>query len=95
VNYTINERFALSSNKHNWILIESITPKSGKVYYRYRFYGSLEQLSKGLFDTVAKDTATRLSHDLREKAPPTEPYKLLMDNIVRDLAGFFAKVVKR
>jgi len=95
VNYTINERFALSSNKHNWILIEYITPKSGKVYPRYRFYGSLEQLSRELFDTVTKDTVTRLSHDLGEKTPPTEPYKFLMDNIVRDLAEFFAKVVKR
>jgi len=49
-------------------------------------------VSGELFNLMAKDTLSRLSHNLNKKTPPTKPYNFLMDNIVRELELFLRGV---
>jgi len=86
--YKINDKYALDSDKYNWILIETITPKTKKPYTKQSYHRSLKQLSKALLDGMAKETLTRLSITTSKNAPTTKPYNLLMDNIVKDLELF-------
>ena len=94
MNYKINNRFALSSDRYNWILVETITTSLGKQYTKNRYFGTLKQVSGELINLMAKDTLSRLTHDLNKKTPSAKPYNFLMDNIVRELELFLRGVTE-
>jgi hypothetical protein len=93
MNYKINNRFSLSSDSYNWILVETITTPLGKKYTKNRYFGTLKQVSGELINLMAKDTLSRHSHNLNKKTPSAKPYNFLMDNIVNDLELFLKGVV--
>jgi hypothetical protein len=92
--YKVDDKYTLDSDRYNWVLIETITPKTKKPYTKQNYYGTLKQLSEALLDGMAKETLTRLSITTSENAPTIKPYNLLMDNIVKDLELFLQGVLK-
>jgi len=90
--YCINDRFSLSSDKHNWVLIETIMSEKRKPYSVNSYYATLKQLSKSIIDRVAKDTLPRLSVAQDKNMPSTKRINFLMDNIIKDLELFLKGV---
>ena len=90
--YKINDRFSINSDKHNWMLTETITTKKSKPYSRHSYYPTLKQLSKSIIDRVAKDTLSRLPLAQGNNSSTTKRINFLMDNIINDLELFFKGV---
>ena len=80
----VNDRFALSSDRWNWILIEGFNTNNPI----RRYYANLKQLGNALLDTVAKDTLARKSITDSKNSPTGNRTDLLMDNIAQDLGLF-------
>jgi hypothetical protein len=92
VNYKINSRWAISSDKYNWILTETMTPANGKPYNKHTYYPTLKQLSNAIEDIQAKDTLTGLSITKGKNTPPGKRIKLLIDKTTQDLERFLQGV---
>jgi len=90
--YKINDRFSIDSDKHNWMLIETITTEKSKPYSRHSYYATLKQLSRSIIDRVAKGTLSRLSVAQDKNTPSTKRINFLIDNIVKDLELFLQGV---
>jgi hypothetical protein len=88
IQYKINDRFALSSDQWNWILIEGFNTNNPI----RRYYANLKQLGNALLDTVAKDTLARKSITDSKNSPTGNRTDLLMDNITQDLELFLKGV---
>ena len=90
--YKINDRFSIDSDKHNWMLIETITTEKSKPYSRHSYYATLKQLSRSIIDRVAKGTLSRLSVAQDKNTPSAKRINFLIDNIVKDLELFLQGV---
>ena len=86
--YKLNDRFVLSSDQWNWILIEGLDTNNPI----RRYYANLKQLSNALLNIVAKDTLARQSITEGENTPTGDRIDLLMDNITQDLELFLQGV---
>jgi len=78
--YKINDRFSIDSDKHNWMLIETITTEKSKPY------------SRSIIDRVAKGTLSRLSVAQDKNTPSAKRINFLIDNIAKDLELFLQGV---
>ena len=92
--YKLNNRWAISSDKHNWRLTETTTPTTGKPYSKYTYHSTLKQLSSTLVDTQAKDALTRLSITESENTSTTKRIELLIDKTTQDLERFLQEVAR-
>jgi hypothetical protein len=92
VNYKINSRWAISSDKYNWILTETMTPANGKPYNKHTYYPTLKQLSNAIVDIQAKDTLARLSITEGKNTSPVKRIKLLIDKTTQDLESFLQEM---
>jgi len=88
IEYKINDRWSVSSDKWNWILLEY----SGTKRLNMTFYSSLKQLSEVLLDLKAKDSLSRLSISKGKNAPTAGLDLRLMDKITQDLIVFLQEV---
>ena len=84
VEYKLNDRWSISSDKWNWILLDYQHPKKPHM----SFYANLRQLSNALLDLKAKDNLTRLSAAKSKNTPTTGLNLPLMDKITQDLELF-------
>jgi len=90
--YKLNNRWAISSDRYNWILAETITPATGKPYTKNSYFGTLEQISNAIINAVAKDSLSRQSITKDKNTPTIKRIKLLMENIAKDLELFLKGV---
>jgi len=84
IEYSLNERWSVSSDRWNWILLDYQYPKKPSM----SFYANLKQLSDALLDLKAKDTLKRLSITESKNSPTTGLNLSLMDEITQDLELF-------
>jgi len=84
IEYNLNERWSVSSDRWNWILLDYQHPKKPSM----SFYANLKQLGDALLDLKAKDTLTRLSIAKGKNSPTTGLNLSLMDEITQDLELF-------
>ncbi len=87
--YKLNNRFSLSSDQWNWILIEGLNSNNPI----RRYYANLKQLSQALLDIVAKDTLTSQCINEYNNTPTSARIDLVMGNITKDLEVFLKGVV--
>ena len=90
--YKLNNRWAISSDKYNWILTETTVPTTGKPYNKNSYYGTLKQLSTAIINTMAKDSLLRQSIIKDENTPTIKRISLLMEKITKDLELFLKGV---
>ena len=86
--YKLNNRWAISSDKHNWILTETIKPAAGKPYNKNSYFGTLKQISNAIINAVAKDSLSGQSITKEKNTPTIKRIKLLMTKITQDLELF-------
>ena len=90
--YKLNNRWTISSDKYNWILTETFKPVTGKPYNKNSYFGTLEQISNTIINTVAKDSLLRQSIIKDENTPTIKRINLLMEKITKDLELFLKGV---
>jgi len=90
--YKLDNRWAISSDSHNWILTETITPAMGKPYTKNSYYGTLKQMSNAIINAVAKDSLSRQSITDSKNTPTIKRIELLMSKITQDLKLFLQEV---
>ena len=86
--YKINNRFSLSSDQWNWVLIEWLDTHNPI----RRYYTNLNQLSKSLLDIAAKDSLSRQSITQDKNTSTGGSAELLMSKITQDLELFLKEV---
>ena len=84
IEYKLSDRWTVSSDKWNWILLDYQHQKKPNMY----FYANLKQLSNALLDLKAKGTLTRISITNSKNSPTTGLNFSLMDEITQDLELF-------
>jgi len=86
--FKLDEKFTITTNKHNWVLIEGMNTHNPHRHY----YPNLEFLFKGLLDIKAKDSIKELSTLDSEISPNSNRIKILMDAIVSHLTLYVEEV---
>jgi hypothetical protein len=81
----LNNRFALSSNKHNWILIDKNKGRNNQNHY----FPNLKQLSNFIVDLRAKECWTKCDIALCNNSTTTLSYHSAIDKISKDLELYF------
>ena len=79
--FKLDEKFTISRDKHNWILIEGLNTCNPHRHY----YSKLEFLCKGLLDIVAKDSIEALSTSESENTFTANRMDILMATIINNL----------
>jgi len=90
--YKLNNRWTISNDKYNWILTETFKPATGKSYNKNSYFGTLEQISSTIINTVAKDSLLRQSIIKDKNTPTIKRINLLMEKITKDLELFLKGV---
>jgi len=90
--YKLDNRWAISNDKYNWILTETTTPATGKPYTKNSYHGTLKQISTAIINSVAKDSLTSQSIAEDKNAPTIKRMELLMNTITQDLELFLQGV---
>jgi hypothetical protein len=86
----LNNRFALSSDKHNWILIDKNKGRNNQ----NRYFSNLKQLSEFIVDLRAKECWVRCDIALCDNSTTTLSYHSAIDAITKDLQAYFKKSIK-
>jgi len=87
--HTINNRFTLSSDNYNWILIDRKTEKAKRHYFP-----NLNQLSKFLVELKAKDCLIKGEVCLRGTNNLIPTYDAVTTKISQELIRYFLDVTK-
>jgi CTP-dependent riboflavin kinase len=85
--HAINNRFTLSSDNYNWILIDKQTTKEKRKYF-----SNHKQLSKFIVELKAKDYLTKGEVDLGDINSITPTYDAVTFKIVQDLMEYFSNI---
>jgi hypothetical protein len=93
----IDDELGLTSDPHNWILIEK--PKRSKSkpikwQGKRHFFPNLNMMSKFIADYRAKKTLGRLTPYSDKKDAVTSSYEALMDEIIKDLGVYLTELTK-
>lgn len=83
----INNRFTLSSDNYNWILIDSKTTKEKR-----RYFSNHKQLSEFIVDLKAKDFLIKGEVDLGDINNITPTYDTITAKIAQDLVEYFSSI---
>ncbi len=86
----LNNRFALSSDKYNWILIDKNKGRNNQ----NRYFSNLKQLSEFIVDLRARECWVRCDIALCDKSTTTLSYHSAIGAIAKDLESFFEEVTK-
>jgi hypothetical protein len=88
MNCQLNNRFTLSSDKHNWILIDNRKGKNSQNHY----FSNLKQLSNFIVDLKAKECWEKCDIDLCNNPTTTPSYHSAIDKIAKDLEAHFKDI---
>ena len=86
--YNLNDRFILSSDSHNWILIDKNKGRNNQNNY----FANLNQLSNFITETKAKECLTRCDISLCNKSATSPSYHSVVNSIVRELEVYFKEI---
>ena len=85
--HAINNRFTLSGDNCNWILIDRRTKKAKRHYFT-----NLDQLSKFIVDLKAKDCLIKGEVGLGDINSITPTYDAVTSKITQDLMEYFSSI---
>jgi len=88
--YQLNNRFALSSNKHNWILIDKYKGRNNQNHY----FSTLKQLSNFIVDLRARECWVKCDIALCNNSTTTPSYHSAIDAIAKDLESYFKEAIE-
>jgi len=88
--HNLNNRFTLSSDKYNWILLDE---QEGKKVKRSCF-PNIKQLSRFIGELVAKESIDKAKVELGDIHSITPSYSSVIDKIVERLEAYIDSIVQ-
>ena len=88
--HNLNNRFTLSSDKCNWILIDEQAGKKAKRSY----FPNIKQLSRFIGELVAKESLDKAKVELGDIRTITPSYSSVIDKIVERLEAYIDSIVQ-
>jgi len=88
--HQLNNRFTLSSDKYNWILLDEQEGKKVKRSY----FPNIKQLSRFMGELVAKESQGKAKVDLGDIRTITPSYSSVIDKIVERLEAYIDTIVQ-
>jgi len=88
--HNLNNRFTLSSDKYNWILLDEQEGKKVKRSY----FPNIKQLSRFMGELVAKESQGKAKVDLGDIRTITPSYSSVIDKIVERLEAYIDTIVQ-
>ena len=88
--HCLNDRFTISSDKYNLILIEKLRGKKVK----HHFFSSTEQLSNFVVEYNLRECLVRGDIDLCNKSSLTPSYSSVMEETIGKLERYIDSIVK-
>lgn len=88
--HNLNNRFTLSSDKYNWILLDEQEGKKAKRSY----FPNIKQLSRFTGELVAKESLEGSKVELMDIRTTTLSYSSVIDKIMRRLETYIDSIVK-
>jgi hypothetical protein len=86
----LNNRFTLSSDKYNWILLDEQEGKKVKRSY----FPSIKQLSRFIGELVTKESLGKAKVELGDIRTITPSYSSVIDKIVERLEAYIDSIVQ-
>jgi len=86
----LNNRFSLSSDKHNWILID----KSKGANNQNHYFSNLKHLSNFIVGLRARECWTKCDIALCDNLTVSLSYHSAIDKITRDLEMYFKEITQ-
>lgn len=86
----LNNRFTLSSDKYNWILLDE---QEGRKVKR-RYFPSIKQLSRFIGELVAKESLSKTKVGLGDIRTIVPSYSSVIDKIVERLEVYIDSIVQ-
>ena len=90
MNHCLDDRFTLSSDKYNWILIEKICGKKDKSHY----FSSINQLSNFVGEYKLRECLVRGDIDLGNKSSLTVSYCSVIEAKIGKLERYIDSIVR-
>ena len=88
--YYLNNRFTLSSDKENWILLDKVKGKKVSRHY----FSNIKQLSRFIGELVAKESIDKAKVELGDICTITPSYSSVIDKIVERLEAYIDSIVQ-
>ena len=88
--HRLNNRFTLSNDKYNWILLDEQEGKKVKRSY----FPNIKQLSQFIGELVAKESPGKAKVELGDIQSITPSYSSVIDKIVERLEAYIDSIVK-
>ncbi len=86
----LDDRFTISSDKYNWILIEKLSGKKVKRHY----FSSIQQLSEFQGDYKLRECLVGGEIDLCNKSSLTPSYSSVIEATIAKLERYIDSIVK-
>ena len=86
----LDDRFTISSDKYNWILIEKLSGKKVKRHY----FSSIQQLSEFQVEYKLRECLVRGEIDLCNKSSLTPSYSSVIEATIAKLERYIDSIVK-
>ena len=87
----IDDKFSISSDKYNWILIEKSKGKKVK----HHFFSSIKQLSNFVGEYKLREFLVKGEVDLLDKSSQTPSYSSVMEQSVLKLEQYIESIVSK
>ena len=88
--HNLNNRFTLSSDKYNWILLDEQEGKKVKRSY----FSNIKQLSRFIGELVAKESLDKAKVELGDICTITPSYSSVIDKMVERLEAYIDSIVQ-
>ena len=88
--YCLDNKFDISSDKYNWILIEKLSGKKGKRHY----FSSIQQLSEFEVEYNLRECLVGGEIDLCNKSSLTPSYSSVIEATIAKLERYIDSIVK-
>ena len=88
--HRLDDRFTLSSDKYNWILIEKLSGKKVKRHY----FSSIQQLSEFQVEYKLRECLVGGEIDLCNKSSLTPSYSSVIDEKIGELEHYIDSIIK-
>lgn len=88
--HRINNRFSLSSDRYNWILLDK---KNGKKIKR-SYFSNINQLSQFIGELVAKESISKSNVELGEIHSILPSYASVINKISLKLESYIESIIK-
>ncbi len=86
----LDDRFTISSDKYNWILIEKLSGKKVKRHY----FSSIQQLSEFAVEYYLRECLVGGEIDLCNKSSLTPSYSSVIEATIAKLERYIDSIVK-